>query len=166
MRTHGTLLLLVLLGLAGTLGACAPEPEQVPLPGALKAEGDAFAAEGEWGRAAERYRLAFAVEDPLPERATARAWLAYLRGVALARVPQAEDAGRWFDRALRLDPDLYVVHFERGLLHDGRHPETTDRRAARAAFERFLAASEGAGNPPADLGVAGEARRALERLGD
>ena len=165
MRARVPALLPVLLALAGTLGACAPDAERVPLPGALKAEGDAFAAEGDWGRAAERYRLAFAVEDPLPERATARAWLAYLRGVALARVPQAEEAGRWFDRALRLDPGLYVVHFERGLLHDGRHPETTDKRAARAAFERFLAASEGAGHPPADPGTVAEARRALERLG-
>ena len=122
--------------------------------------------EGEWGRAAERYRLAFAVEDPLPERAKAR---------ALARLPPRPRAGaRAAGRGRRAlvrprlasRPGLYVVHFERGLLHDGRHPETTDRKTARAAFERFLAESERAGSPPADAGVAAEARTALEALGD
>ena len=162
MRGSLAVLAIVLL----MLGGCGPDAERVPHPKALKAEGDRFAAEGEWGRAAESYRLAFAVEDPVPDRAEARGWLAYLRGVALARVPMPEDAQRWFDRALRLDPTLYVVHFERGLLHDGRHPETTDHGAARAAFERFLAESERAGSPPADAGVAAEARRALKTLTD
>ena len=157
--------LAALLPLLCALLACGPQREVVPTPQELKAEGDRYAADAEWGRASESYRLAFAVEDPVPERAKARAWLAYLRGVALARVPVAEDAGRWFDRALRLDPELYVVHFERGLLHDGRHPETTDRKASRAAFEAFLTASERAGSPPSDQGIADEARRALQTLG-
>lgn len=157
---------LLLLPLLCALAACGPDAEEVPSPEALKAEGDRLAAAAEWGRAAESYRLAFSVEDPVPERAEARAWLAYLRGVALARVPQAEDAGRWLDRALRLDPGLYVAHFERGLLRDGRHPETTDRREARAALERFLAASEAAGGLPADEAKSAEARRILSTLPD
>ncbi len=159
-------LALALLLVAVPAWGCGPDAEVVPHPKDLKAEGDAFAARGEWGRAAESYRLAFAVEDPLPERAKARAWLAYHRGVALARVPQPEDARRWFERALRLDPGLYVVHFEQGLLHDGRHPETTDRRLAREAFHRFLAASTRAGSAPADRAIAEEANRALEALAD
>ena len=161
--------LLVVVGLllaVGVVMRCSPEEEVVPRPEDLKKEGDAYAAKREWGHATERYRLAFALEDPVPERARARAWLAYHRGLTLARIPLAADAGRWLDRALRLDPDLYVVHFERGLLHDGRHPETADRKTAREAFERFLAESERAGSPPGDGPVAEEARRLLRTLTD
>lgn len=160
------LVVVAVVAVGGPLQMLRPPPEVVPSPKELKQEGDAFSARREWGRAAESYRQAYSLEDPVPERAKPRAWLAYLRGVALARVPIPLDAGRWFDRALRLDPDLYVVHFERGLLHDGRRPETTDRRTARESFERFLAASEAAGSPAQDRGLVEQARAALETLAD
>jgi len=159
-----TVLLSLCLGLALLVTACGKAPE--PDARTLEAEGDAFAERGAWAEAAERYRLAFALEDPVPERAAVRARLAWRRGIALARCELGEDAWRWFQRALDLDRALYVVHFELGLLHDGHLPETADRKASRQGFERFLAGWERAGSPKSEAAVADEARRRLEALGD
>lgn len=153
-------LLLLALAVAAALPAGCGE-EAVPDPRALEAEGDAYAERGAWEEAARSYGLAFALEDPVPERAAVRARVAWRRGMALARAGRGEDARLWLDRALRLDPDLYVVHYELGLLQDGHLPETVDRDTSRDELRRFLAGWERAGKPAAEASVAAEARRRL-----
>lgn len=136
-------------------------------PGAYKRSADAEAAAGRWDAAAAAYGEAFALEDPVPERAAARAWLALRRAWALKRAGRGDDAVAWLRWAERIDPALYPVHLERAMLHDGHIPHLAAPAAALDAYERFLQGWREAGEPEAEAEMAAHAReRVAELTGD
>ena len=123
--------------------ACALSFGLLTPPGAARAsersevffnEGLAAFLEGNYARAAERFREAAGAD---PKDATARLWL----GMAESREGNDRDAEAAFDEALAIDPDYPEAVLGRGIVRARRGQETS----AKADWER--AAEIGAGTP-------------------
>lgn len=152
------------LGLLVLLSACGPVAPAEPPPRELAEAAGKAARDGRWDDAAVLFGRAFALEDPVPARRPARAFLALRRAWALARQGMAEDALLWLRWAERLDEENHVIHFERALLYDGSHPATRDPTRARASYERFLEGHRAAGEPPPEADMAAEAQKRVKAL--
>ncbi len=140
-------------------------------PGVDESSADAHATAGarlaaaeRWWGSADEYEMAFALEDPVPERAARRADLALLRAHALGRAGRGTDALAWLRVAERLEPGARLVELERGRVQDGSVPETIDIGRAIAAYRAYLAAWRSAGAPEAEREEAAEAEARLESL--
>ncbi|MDJ0521994.1 MAG: hypothetical protein QNJ90_07950 [Planctomycetota bacterium] len=131
---------------------------------------DAVAA---WRRAGSDYVRAFRLEDPTPERAEARALLAFRIGRAWSKAAResADEPRRgahgdralfWFAHARRLEPGLRQAWYERALLFDSDIADVADGVRAREAYEKYVAAVEAAGDVPD--GERERVKRARERL--
>jgi tetratricopeptide (TPR) repeat protein len=116
-------------------------------------------AAGAWSHAALRYRAAFRMLDPEPANRRSRALMAFRCARAFAeaaragqgdemRARRAEAALFWFGQALRLEPALRQVWYERAALRESEIPEVHDLERAREAYRRYLAAVEEAGQVP------------------
>ncbi len=146
------------------LAACGSSGAESEDPASYKRRGDEAAAAGAWARAAQAYGQAFALEDPVAERAPARAWLALRRAWALKRAGRPEDALAWLRWAERLDAALYPVHFERAMLYDGHVPHLALPEAALSSYRRFLAGWRAAGEPEAEADMVAHAERRRDEL--
>ena len=158
MRGVWGLLLVVLVA------GCSAGDDPAIDPGKRKAAADAAAAEGRWVEAASLYGEAFALEDPVPSRAKARAFLALRRAWALKRADQAADALAWLRWAERLDPTLYPLHLERAMIHDGHIPHLAAPETALVEYERYLEGWRAAGEPAAEAEMASHARGRVDEL--
>ena len=162
MRTTSRATFLAALGALLLVSSCGTE--EIPTAADLRLQGEHHAKAGQWLQAAEAYRMAYALVDPVPDRAKVRADLALRRGRALAMAGRASVGSLWLARAQRLDPSRYEVLYDIARIHDGPHPELVDPDRAREYYEHFLKAFAVSGRPAAFEGLATHATKRVAAL--
>ncbi len=165
MRTAAVLLFGVLLAACGDVDDAGRPAEWVQRADEAFAEGDRLAtspstlpdAVAAWQQAGRHYVKAFRLEEPLPERAAARAMLAFRVARSWSksarsgsdealRASHADRALFWFGQARKLQPAMRHVQFERAVLYDSDIEDVRDPTRAREAYEAYVAAVTEAGS--------------------
>jgi tetratricopeptide (TPR) repeat protein len=100
-------------------------------------EGELFFEDGEYDQALEKYGEALAAQPDLPHYVRAKAR-------ALMQLGRDEEALRWFDRAVELQPFFGGTYANRGILYD----RMGEYDKAVADYEKALELDESAGEGP------------------